>query len=106
MGRRRNRLMRSLPSLLLVVATFVFGQSVVARAQANYPNRPITLVVTVPPGGAADFVARLIGNKLSEALGQSVVASNSAGAGGTTAAVQGSTTDPDGYTLLMDISST
>jgi tripartite-type tricarboxylate transporter receptor subunit TctC len=94
--------MRSLPSLLLVVATFVFGQSVVARAQANYPNRPVQLVVTVPPGGAADFVARLIGNKLSEALGQSVVISNRAGAGGTTAAAQVAKSDPDGYTLLLN----
>jgi tripartite-type tricarboxylate transporter receptor subunit TctC len=93
---------KSLPKFLLVVATLVFMQLGPARAQADYPNRPVTLVVTVPPGGAADFVARLIGNKLSEALGQSVVISNRAGAGGTTAAVQVSKTDPDGYNLLLN----
>jgi tripartite-type tricarboxylate transporter receptor subunit TctC len=93
---------KSLPKFLLVVATLVFMQHGPARAQADYPNRPVTLVVTVPPGGAADFVARLIGNKLSEALGQSVVISNRAGAGGTTAAVQVSKTDPDGYNLLLN----
>ena len=98
--------MKSLPKFLLVVATIVLvvalAQLSLARAQADYPNRPVTLVVTVPPGGAADFVARLIGNKLSEAVGQSVVISNRAGAGGTTAAVQVSKTDPDGYTLLLN----
>jgi tripartite-type tricarboxylate transporter receptor subunit TctC len=97
---------KSLPKFLLVVATIVLvialAQLSLARAQADYPNRPVTLVVTVPPGGAADFVARLIGNKLSEAVGQSVVISNRAGAGGTTAAVQVSKTDPDGYTLLLN----
>jgi tripartite-type tricarboxylate transporter receptor subunit TctC len=94
--------MRRLPSLLLVAATFVFAQADVARAQANYPNRPIQLVVTVPPGGAADFVARLIGSKLSDALGQAVVISNRAGAGGTTAAAQVAKSEPDGYTLLLN----
>ncbi len=80
--------MKSVPSLLLIVAALVFAQADVARAQANYPNRPIQLVVTVPPGGAADFVARLIGAKLADALGQPVVISNRAGAGGTTAAAR------------------
>jgi tripartite-type tricarboxylate transporter receptor subunit TctC len=93
---------KSLPKFLLIVATIVLAQLSLARAQTDYPNRPVTLVVTVPPGGAADFVARLVGNKLSEALGQSVVISNRAGAGGTTAAVQVSKTDPDGTTLLLN----
>ena len=52
--------MRSLPSFLLIVAAFVLASAQVARPQADYPTRPITLVVTVPPGGAADFVGRLI----------------------------------------------
>jgi tripartite-type tricarboxylate transporter receptor subunit TctC len=94
--------MKSLPKFWFAVAAAFLTQISLAYAQASYPSRPITLVVTVPPGGAADFVARLIGNKLSEALGQSVVISNRAGAGGTTAAVQVSKTDPDGYTLLLN----
>jgi tripartite-type tricarboxylate transporter receptor subunit TctC len=73
-----------------------------ARAQGNYPNRPIQLVVTVPPGGAADFVGRLIGAKLADALGQSVVIINRGGAGGTTAAAAVAKSDPDGYTLLLN----
>jgi len=94
--------MRSLPSFSLIVAAFVLIQAGAAHAQANYPNRPIQLVVTVPPGGAADIIARIIGAKLSDALGQSVVINNRGGAGGTTAAAQVAKADPDGYTLLLN----
>jgi tripartite-type tricarboxylate transporter receptor subunit TctC len=94
--------MRSLQSLLLVVATFVCAQAGIACAQPSYPNRPLQLIVTVPPGGAADFVGRLIGAKLADALGQSVVISNRAGAGGITAGAAAAKSDPDGYTLLLN----
>jgi tripartite-type tricarboxylate transporter receptor subunit TctC len=94
--------MRSLPSFSLIVAAFVLAQAGAAHAQANYPNRPIQLVVTVPPGGAADIVARIIGAKLADALGQPVVINNRGGAGGTTAAAQVAKADPDGYTLLLN----
>ena len=53
-----------------------------AMAQAAYPTKPITLVVTYPPGGGADAMARLIGPKMGEALGQTVVIENKPGAGG------------------------
>src|SRR5712692_6415016 len=94
--------MKSLQSLLLVIAGLVFEQPGPARAQTNYPSRPIQLVVTVPPGGAADFVARIIGSKLADAFGQPVVISNRGGAGGTTAAAAVAKSDPDGYTLLLN----
>jgi tripartite-type tricarboxylate transporter receptor subunit TctC len=94
--------MRSLPSFLLIVAALVLGSADATRAQANYPNRPIQLVVTVPPGGAADIVARLIASKLSDALGQQVIIINRGGAGGTIAAAQVAKSDPDGYTLLLN----
>jgi tripartite-type tricarboxylate transporter receptor subunit TctC len=89
-------------SLLLVVASLVFHQAHPARAESNYPNRPISLIVTVPPGGAADFVARIIGSKLADALGQPVVTNNRGGAGGTIAAAAVAKSDPDGYTLLLN----
>jgi len=95
----KNQPMRSLQSLLLVVAALVSAQAGISRAQTSYPNRPLQLVVTVPPGGAADFVARVIGAKLADALGQTVVISNRSGAGGTTAAAAVAKSDPDGYTL-------
>ncbi len=94
--------MRSLPIFSFIVAAFVAAQGAAARAQANYPNHPIQLVVTVPPGGAADIIARVIGAKLADALGQPVVINNRGGAGGTTAAAQVAKSDPDGYTLLLN----
>jgi tripartite-type tricarboxylate transporter receptor subunit TctC len=94
--------MKSLQRFLLVVTAVVCAQPGMTRAQGNYPNRPIQLVVTVPPGGAADFVGRLIGAKLADALGQSVVITNRGGAGGTTAAAAVAKSDPDGYTLLLN----
>ena len=94
--------MKSLQGLLLVVTTLVFAQAGIAHAQASYPNRPIELVVTAPPGGAADFVGRLIGAKLADAFGQPVVISNRGGAGGTIAAAAVAKSDPAGYTLLLN----
>lgn len=94
--------MKSLQRFLLVVTAVVCAQPGMTRAQGNYPNRPIQLVVTVPPGGAADFVGRLIAAKLADALGQSVVITNRGGAGGTTAAAAVAKSDPDGYTLLLN----
>jgi len=73
----------------------------VARAQDTYPSKPITLVVPVPPGGASDFIARTVGQKLSDALGQPVVISNRGGASGTIASDNVTKSPPDGYTLLV-----
>jgi tripartite-type tricarboxylate transporter receptor subunit TctC len=87
-------------NLLLVVAALVWANA--AHAQPAYPTRQIQLVVTVPPGGAADFVARTVGAKLADALGQPVIIVNRGGAGGTTAAASVAKSDPDGYTLLLN----
>jgi tripartite-type tricarboxylate transporter receptor subunit TctC len=73
-----------------------------ANAQPQpYPNRPIMMVVAFPPGGPSDVIARLLGKKLGEILGQPVIIDNRPGAGGNIAAEQVAKSDPDGYTLLM-----
>ena len=72
-----------------------------AHAQDTYPNKPITLVVPVPPGGASDFIARTVGQKLSDALGQPVVISNRGGASGTIASDNVAKSPADGATLLI-----
>src|SRR5438552_2456441 len=86
--------MRALFVLLLACSS--------AFAQTDYPSRPIRLVVTVPPGGAADFIARLVGGKLAQSLGQPVVVENKAGASGTIAADAVAKAPADGYTLLQN----
>src|SRR5215831_17397466 len=87
---------------VVVAGHIVLSQGGAASAQNGYPSRALQLVVTVPPGGAADFVARIVGAKLSDAVGQPVVISNRAGAGGTVAAAQVAKSEPDGYTLLLN----
>ena len=71
------------------------------HAQSAYPNHPARLVVTVPPGGAADFVARIMAQKLGDALGQTFVVDNRGGGGGVIATEIVARAAPDGYTLLQ-----
>ncbi|HEV8106084.1 MAG TPA: tripartite tricarboxylate transporter substrate binding protein [Burkholderiales bacterium] len=86
----------------ILVACLIIAVAPAAVAQGDYPNRPIRLIVTVPPGGAADFIARLVGAKLAESLGQAVLVDNRAGAGGTIATDSVAKAPADGYTLLQN----
>jgi tripartite-type tricarboxylate transporter receptor subunit TctC len=72
-----------------------------AHAQ-NYPNRPIRLIVPFAAGGAVDVLARLLGMKLADQLGQPVIVENRPGAGGTLAADAVAKSPPDGYTILQN----
>ena len=89
--------MRLFRSGLLVAFAFAAA----AAMGQPYPAKPVKLVVPFVAGGATDVVARLLGQKLSEAWGQSVIVENRAGAGGNIGADAVAKSPPDGYTLLM-----
>jgi len=83
--------------LLALATTLAFTGPV----EAKYPERPIDIIVPLPPGGPADTVARVVGQKLQERLGQSVIIDNRPGALGLIGAEIGAHSRPDGYTIVM-----
>jgi tripartite-type tricarboxylate transporter receptor subunit TctC len=89
-----------------LLASVLAGMPAAANAAEGFPQRPIRLVVPVPPGGAADFTARIIGMKLTESLGQNIVVENRGGAAGTIASDLVAQATGDGYTLLFSSSTT
>jgi tripartite-type tricarboxylate transporter receptor subunit TctC len=76
-----------------------------AAAQGAYPTKPITMIVPFPPGGLADVVGRPVAESMSKELGQPVVIENKGGAGGGIGMAQAAKAAPDGYTILMALSS-
>ena len=75
--------------------------SALAFGQASYPNRPIKMIVPFAPGGASDFVARIISPKLGEVLGQQIVIENRPGASGNIGMEAGAKSPADGYTIYL-----
>jgi tripartite-type tricarboxylate transporter receptor subunit TctC len=87
-----NRLSAALGCLLAVCGA--------VQAQ-DYPNKPVRMIVAVPPGGPADTLARLVGPKISDALGQTIVIDNRPGANGIIAYDMAARSTPDGYTFVL-----
>ena len=88
------------------VAAALFAAAVSFGACAQpYPNRPITMIVPFPPGGIADITGRPFAASMSRILGQNVVVENKAGAGGAVGHAQVARAKPDGYTVMMALSS-
>lgn len=92
-------------ALLLAAGLALAGLLVPSLSQAQYPSRPLKLVVAVAPGGAPDVVARIVGEKLGALLGKSVVVENRAGANGNIAMEAVAKSAPDGYTMLLGMDS-
>lgn len=89
----------------LTLAALAVAAPLAASAQANWPERPIKMLVGFPPGGSTDLAARIIAAKLTQSLGQPVLVENRAGASGNIAADAVAAAPPDGYLLLMAASS-
>ncbi len=87
--------------LAVLLAGSVMWPAAAIAAQTDFPARPVRLIVTVPPGGAADLVGRVMGQKLGDALGQTFVIDNRGGGGGQIAADTVAKAQPDGYTTLL-----
>jgi tripartite-type tricarboxylate transporter receptor subunit TctC len=88
----------------MIRATIVAGALALLAAGAHaqtYPAKPIRWIVPFPPGGSTDLLARVVGQKLTESWGQTVVVENRGGAGGTVGAAEAAKATPDGYTLFM-----
>lgn len=99
-GRARRALLAAAALASLAGAAAPF-----AAAQDAYPSRPISMIVPFPPGGVADTVGRPVAEALGRILGQPVVVENKAGAGGGVGMAQAAKAKPDGYTLLLALSS-
>jgi tripartite-type tricarboxylate transporter receptor subunit TctC len=74
-----------------------------AQSADNYPSKPIRMIVPFPPGGGTDIMARLVGQRLSESVGQPVVIDNRGGAGGMIGTEVAMKAPPDGYTVLVAV---
>ncbi len=87
---------------LLAVATATLAfVATPSLAQTNWPDRPVRILVSFPPGGSSDLVARMLSEKLSASLGQQFVVENKPGAAGTVAASALKDAAPDGYTVML-----
>ena len=99
------RTLLALVSAAMLYASGAWLQVWAQDAAANYPNRPIRIIVSVPAGGGVDTVTRMVANGLQKRLGQPVVVENRAGAAGNIGSDFVYHSDPDGYTLLASQSS-
>ena len=90
-----------LTRVALAIGLTAMASSTFAQAAANYPARPIKIVVPFAPGGTTDMLARLVGQRLTQSWGQPVVIENKPGAGATLGADIVAKSAPDGYTLVM-----
>jgi tripartite-type tricarboxylate transporter receptor subunit TctC len=97
---------RLILTLLIIAAAHAVCAAQTESGAATWPTKPIRFIVPFPPGSATDTIARVVAQKLSEALGQQVVIDNRAGASGSIGAEMTARAAPDGYTLVLGTTST
>src|SRR5215216_6085149 len=102
MSRTSGALLAAMTAVSVAVLAAVTGAA--AQDTAGYPNKPVRVIVPFAAGGGNDIFARLVGNKLSEILGQPVINENKPGAGGRIAAEYVMNQPHDGYTLFVGAS--
>src|SRR5437868_2932481 len=90
--------MRTTSRLTVLAAALAFASTVFAQ---GFPSKPIRVIVPFPAGGTTDIVARLLGQRMGESMGQPIVIENRAGAGGAIGADVVAKSAPDGYTILI-----
>ena len=98
-----TKLARSAARAALALGMALWGPTVLAQAGGadNYPTKPLRLVVPFPAGASSDVVGRILAQKLSEYVGQQVIADNRAGAGGNLGIAHCAKSPPDGYTMVI-----
>ena len=99
------QLKEAIGKIFLAIFLLFSANFVAAQSAGTYPNKPIVLVVTYPPGGGADAMARLVAPRMADVLKQSVVVENRPGASGQIGAASVARANPDGYTIMLDASS-
>lgn len=93
--------MKTFARRILETAALTLGLLLAGGASAQYPSRPVHLIVPFPPGGVTDLVGRIIAQRLSEGLGQPIIVENRGGGAGSIGALAAARSSPDGYTLFM-----
>src|SRR5438128_8404190 len=94
-----EEIMKYARAIALILAA-AFTLTAAAASAQSYPNRPITLIVPYPPGGATDAISRIIQDSMSQSLGQQLIIENIGGAGGMIAGARAARAAPDGYTIM------
>ncbi len=91
---------------LLIAGAGALAAPAIVRAEGKYPERPVRLVVPFPPGGPTDTIGRMVAEKMTGLLGQTMIVDNKSGAAGSIGAMEVKHAKPDGYTFLFATSST
>src|SRR5947209_266097 len=97
----RKRIGSTILAALASAGLLVAGAAATAQDAGNYPNRPVMMIVPFAPGGASDFVARIIQHGVSDILGQQIVVDNRPGAAGMIGTESAARAAPDGYTTFL-----